>query len=280
MAFRGPTLPVDRQRELFRRWSTDPEVHPHEAFVGLAALLHGATTQELQHLTDEDDRPPVTPHPVGSSTAPTPLDPWTWTALQRCLGHREDIGQQQLPHADHHADQGHPRRQRPTATSSTPCARSASNPASCAPPGWSTSSAPSTRSSSPPPTACATRPSSPTSPITSTPHACRTRELQAPPRTGSRELCALAKFWMRGAHRNPKPWCQRCVLRGLRRTQGLPEVGQHRVATSGRPDSASSTCSATASATPRKSTGTELAKDLKPIYTAPANRPPSMRSSR
>jgi hypothetical protein len=44
MAFRGPTLPADRQRELFQRWSTDPGVHPHEAFVGLAALLHGATT--------------------------------------------------------------------------------------------------------------------------------------------------------------------------------------------------------------------------------------------
>jgi hypothetical protein len=53
-AFRGPILCVDRQRELFQRWSTGPELHPHEAFVGLAVLLHGATTQELQHLTDED----------------------------------------------------------------------------------------------------------------------------------------------------------------------------------------------------------------------------------
>lgn len=54
MAFHGPTLPADRQRELFRRWSTDPDVHPHEALVGLAALLHGTTTQELKHLTDDD----------------------------------------------------------------------------------------------------------------------------------------------------------------------------------------------------------------------------------
>ena len=37
MAFRGPTLPVDKQRELFRRWSTYLDVHPHEALVGLAA---------------------------------------------------------------------------------------------------------------------------------------------------------------------------------------------------------------------------------------------------
>jgi hypothetical protein len=37
MAFRGPILCVDRQRELFQRWSTGPEVHPHEPFFGLAA---------------------------------------------------------------------------------------------------------------------------------------------------------------------------------------------------------------------------------------------------
>jgi hypothetical protein len=92
MAFRGPTLPADRQRELFQRWSTGPEVHPHEAFVGLAALLHGATTQDLQHLTDEDidhDRHRVR---LGRRRQPTPLDPWTWTALQRCLDHRKTLG--------------------------------------------------------------------------------------------------------------------------------------------------------------------------------------------
>jgi site-specific recombinase XerC len=66
MAFRGPILCVDRQRELFQRWSTGPEVHPHEAFVGLAALLHGASTQELQHLTDQDVQPRSAPHPAGS----------------------------------------------------------------------------------------------------------------------------------------------------------------------------------------------------------------------
>jgi site-specific recombinase XerD len=82
MAFRGPTLPADRQRELFWRWSAEPDVHPHEAFVGLAALLHGATTQELRHLTDEDvdhDRHRIR---LGHRPHPTPLDPWTWTALR------------------------------------------------------------------------------------------------------------------------------------------------------------------------------------------------------
>ncbi|GCE45027.1 hypothetical protein Rhow_001042 [Rhodococcus wratislaviensis] len=92
MAFRGPTLPVDRQRELFRRWSTDPEVHPHEAFVGLAALLHGATTQELQHLTDDDIDHEQHRIRLGRRPQPTPLDPWTWTALQRCLQHRKNLG--------------------------------------------------------------------------------------------------------------------------------------------------------------------------------------------
>lgn len=92
MAFRGPTLPADRQRELFQRWSTDPSVHPHEAFVGLAALLHGATTQELQHLTDDDIDPDQHHIRLGRRPHPTPLDPWTWAALQRCIDHRKTLG--------------------------------------------------------------------------------------------------------------------------------------------------------------------------------------------
>jgi site-specific recombinase XerC len=92
MAFRGSTLPVDRQRELFGRWSADPDVHPHEAFVGLAALLHGATTQELQHLADEAIDHQSRRVRLGRRPQPTPLDPWTWTALQRCLDHRKTLG--------------------------------------------------------------------------------------------------------------------------------------------------------------------------------------------
>ena len=92
MAFRGPTLPVDKQRELFGRWSTDPDVHPHEALVGLAALLHGATTQDLRHLTDDDIDHPARRVQLGHRRQPTPLDPWTWTALQRCLDHRKSLG--------------------------------------------------------------------------------------------------------------------------------------------------------------------------------------------
>ncbi len=92
MAFRGPTLPVDRQRELFRRWSTEADVHPHEALVGLAALLHGATTQELAHVTDADIDHESRRVRLGRRPQPTPLDPWTWTALQRSLNHRKTLG--------------------------------------------------------------------------------------------------------------------------------------------------------------------------------------------
>ncbi|MGW2877083.1 hypothetical protein ACWDBP_12475 [Streptomyces sp. NPDC001233] len=42
--FRGQTLTLDQQRELFRRWTTDEHVHPHETLVGMLALLHGASS--------------------------------------------------------------------------------------------------------------------------------------------------------------------------------------------------------------------------------------------
>jgi site-specific recombinase XerC len=91
--FRGPTLTTARQRELFHRWtSADPAVHPHEAFVGLAALLHAATTTELCGLTlaavDGEHRTIR----LGRRPQPTPLDPWTWTALTACINHRRGLG--------------------------------------------------------------------------------------------------------------------------------------------------------------------------------------------
>ncbi|GAA5117092.1 hypothetical protein GCM10025762_32670 [Haloechinothrix salitolerans] len=90
--FRGPTLTHERERYLFRRWSTDPTVHPHEALVGLLALLHGATTSDIRDLTDDlIDHNARTVH-LGRRPRPTPLDPWTWTALQRCLDHRHHLG--------------------------------------------------------------------------------------------------------------------------------------------------------------------------------------------
>lgn len=89
--FRGSTLTLERQRELFARWTGAPDVHPHEAFVGLAALLHGATTRELQHLTvDAVDHDQQRIHFRGRAHS-TPLDPWTWTALAHCLDHRNTL---------------------------------------------------------------------------------------------------------------------------------------------------------------------------------------------
>ncbi len=89
--FRGPTLTLQRQRSLFQRWSTDPSVHPHEALVGLLALLHGATTTEIQHLTDDAIDHTGRTARLGRRPHPTPLDPWTWTALQRCITHRHTL---------------------------------------------------------------------------------------------------------------------------------------------------------------------------------------------
>lgn len=45
----GP-LALHQQRELFRRWATNPAIHPHEALLGILALLHGATSSEVRHL--------------------------------------------------------------------------------------------------------------------------------------------------------------------------------------------------------------------------------------
>jgi site-specific recombinase XerD len=89
--FRGPTLTRERQRILFHRWCTAPDAHPHEALVGLLALLHGATTTEIQHLTDDTIDHTARSVRLGHRPHATPLDPWTWTALQRCITHRETL---------------------------------------------------------------------------------------------------------------------------------------------------------------------------------------------
>ena len=64
------TLAVTEQRRLFRRWTTDPAVHPHEALTGLLALLHAAPSQDLRNLkvTDID----ATARTIGSDAGRTP----------------------------------------------------------------------------------------------------------------------------------------------------------------------------------------------------------------
>ena len=86
--FTGQTIALDQQRALFRRWTTSLDAHPHEALLGILALLHGASSSEVRHLhvshIDADDRTVR----LGKRPHPVPLDPASWQVLQRCLAHR------------------------------------------------------------------------------------------------------------------------------------------------------------------------------------------------
>lgn len=87
--FHGHVLEPGRQRELFRRWTTEAaDLHPHEPVIGLLALLHGASVTELRSLRVDDIDFTAATVSLGRRPHPTPLDPATTTALQRCLRHR------------------------------------------------------------------------------------------------------------------------------------------------------------------------------------------------
>lgn len=87
--FRGKTVDLPRQRQLFRRWTTDNDVHPHEALFGLLALLHGVSSTEVRLLRIGDIHSNRRTVQLGQRPHPVILDPPTWTALQRCLAHRD-----------------------------------------------------------------------------------------------------------------------------------------------------------------------------------------------
>jgi integrase len=87
--FTGRTLVLGKQRELFRRWTTGGDAHPHEALLGILALLHGASSDEVRHLRVNDIDETGRTARLGSRPLPVPLDPASWQVLQRCLGHRE-----------------------------------------------------------------------------------------------------------------------------------------------------------------------------------------------
>jgi site-specific recombinase XerD len=89
--FRGRTLTKTDQARLMRRW-TGGECHPHEALVGLLALLHAASVNELRSLTVNDVTTTTRTITLGRRLHPVPLDPLTFAALQRCLDHRAEIG--------------------------------------------------------------------------------------------------------------------------------------------------------------------------------------------
>lgn len=87
--FTGQTVPLDKQRELFRRWTTGQDTHPHEALLGILALLHGASSHEARHLRVSDIDETAKTIRLGSRPLWVPLDPASWQVLQRCLAHRE-----------------------------------------------------------------------------------------------------------------------------------------------------------------------------------------------
>jgi site-specific recombinase XerC len=89
--FTGQTLALDQQRQLFRRWTTDLTAHPHEALLGVMALLHGASSREVRLLRCDDVDPTDRTIRLGTRPHPLPLDPASWLVLQRCLAHRQTL---------------------------------------------------------------------------------------------------------------------------------------------------------------------------------------------
>jgi site-specific recombinase XerD len=88
--FTGQTIALDQQRALFRRWATSPDAHPHEALLGILALLHGASSSEVRNLHATGIDAAARTIRLGKRPHPVPLDPASWQVLQRCLAHRDD----------------------------------------------------------------------------------------------------------------------------------------------------------------------------------------------
>jgi site-specific recombinase XerD len=87
--FRGQTLTLEEQRGLFRRWTTDTWAHPHEALLGILGLLHGAASREVRLLALADIDHTARTIRLGTRPHPVPLDPASWSVLQRCLTPRQ-----------------------------------------------------------------------------------------------------------------------------------------------------------------------------------------------
>jgi site-specific recombinase XerC len=89
--FRGRTLTRADQARLLRRWAGEDR-QPHEAIVGLLALLHGSSVSELRPLTVNDVDTAMRTVRLGRRPSPVPLDPLSFAALERCLDHRTKLG--------------------------------------------------------------------------------------------------------------------------------------------------------------------------------------------
>lgn len=91
--FKGRVLEADEQRRLFRRFTAlDANVHPHEALVGILALLHAASSAELRGLSVDDVDERRRTIRLGRRPHPVPLDPVTADVLHRALLHRGALG--------------------------------------------------------------------------------------------------------------------------------------------------------------------------------------------
>jgi hypothetical protein len=90
--FTGQTLSLDEQRRLFRRWTSEPGVHPHEGLVGILALLHAASSADLRELRVTDFDEVRCTLVLGHRGLPVPLDPVSVSMLQGCLLHRASLG--------------------------------------------------------------------------------------------------------------------------------------------------------------------------------------------
>jgi len=89
--FRGRTLAKGKQARLLRRWAGG-DGHPHEALVGLLALLHGTSVSELRPLTINDVNTATRTVRLSRRPHQVPLDPLSFAALQRTLEHRQRLG--------------------------------------------------------------------------------------------------------------------------------------------------------------------------------------------
>jgi hypothetical protein len=90
--FSGPVVDLPTQRRLFRRWTTEPDVMPNEALVGLLSLLHAAAVDDMRHLTVADIDHAAHTITLPARSRPVPLDPATFTALNATLARRHELG--------------------------------------------------------------------------------------------------------------------------------------------------------------------------------------------
>ena len=73
--YHGPTAILTLQQRLFRRWTADGGVHPHEALTGLLTLIHGASNEELRALAIGDIDSVTCSVRLGRRPAPGPAGP-------------------------------------------------------------------------------------------------------------------------------------------------------------------------------------------------------------